>query len=92
MESTYITSRFHDYEISNSISLRQNDPLALLRLRENGSAEFSIPEILFDFDFPGPRSLSKEVEIGVGVGPLHKRKLHAEACEAQVQDTRDGAR
>jgi hypothetical protein len=53
LESAYMDSRGYDFELSKSISLRQVNPLALLRLRETGSTEFTIPEILFDMDFPG---------------------------------------
>jgi hypothetical protein len=53
METAYQERRGHDFEISKSISLRQLDPLALLQLRETGSCEFAIPELLFDMDYPG---------------------------------------
>lgn len=53
MESAYLEKRGHDYQITKNISLRKIQPMALLSLRETGVAEFSFPEILFDFDFPG---------------------------------------
>ncbi|KAH6691111.1 hypothetical protein BKA61DRAFT_500245, partial [Leptodontidium sp. MPI-SDFR-AT-0119] len=53
LESAYQDERGYDYEVSKPISLRRLDPLALISLREGGSAKFSIPEILFDMDFPG---------------------------------------
>ncbi|BCB78171.1 hypothetical protein Pflav_045810 [Phytohabitans flavus] len=40
-------------EITRQVSLRELDPLALLRLRDSGSCEFALTEALFDGDFPG---------------------------------------
>ncbi|UKZ49280.1 hypothetical protein TrVGV298_003525 [Trichoderma virens] len=53
LETAYMEHRFHDFEIVKNISLRQIRPWALLTLRETGTAEFDLPEVLFDFDFPG---------------------------------------
>jgi hypothetical protein len=40
-------------EITRQVSLRELDPIALLRLRDSGSCEFAFTEALFDHDFPG---------------------------------------
>jgi hypothetical protein len=53
LEAAYQEKRGHDFEITKSISLRQINPLALLQLRETGSCEFTLPEVLFDMDYPG---------------------------------------
>ena len=53
LEGAYQEKRGHDFEITKSISLRQLNPLALLQLRETGTCEFTLPEILFDMDYPG---------------------------------------
>jgi hypothetical protein len=53
MEAAHLEKRNHDFEIVKNISLRQVQPWALIALRESGVAEFSLPEVLFDFDFPG---------------------------------------
>lgn len=53
MEHAYHGRSPHDFEIAKSFSLRNIDPLALVTLRETGTAFFTLPEILFDFDFPG---------------------------------------
>ena len=45
--------RFHDFELVKGILLRRIQPWALLALREAGTAEFDLPEVLFDFDVPG---------------------------------------
>lgn len=53
LEAAYHEDRGHDFEVSKFFSLRQNNPLALLQLRENAACEFAVPEILYDMDFPG---------------------------------------
>jgi Tc toxin complex TcA C-terminal TcB-binding domain/Neuraminidase-like domain/Salmonella virulence plasmid 28.1kDa A protein len=53
LETAYQNSRGHDFEVTKSISLRQLNPSALLDLRETGTCEFSLPEIIFDMDYPG---------------------------------------
>ncbi|KAL8951233.1 MAG: hypothetical protein Q9222_002778 [Ikaeria aurantiellina] len=53
LEAAYLDRRGHDFEMTKNISLRQVQPLALCALRETGMAEFSLPEVLFDFDLPG---------------------------------------
>lgn len=53
LEAAYHEQRGHEYEITKHISLRQINPLALLQLRETGTCEFSLPEVLFDMDYPG---------------------------------------
>lgn len=52
MESTYLERNVREFEITKHISLLQLDPMALIRLRETGSCEFNLPEVLFDLDFP----------------------------------------
>lgn len=62
----------YDFEVSKPISLRQLDPAALLQLKETGSCEFTVPEVLFDMDFPGHyqrRIRSLTVTIPAVVGP-----------------------
>jgi len=53
LEAAHQERRGHDYELSKSISLRQINPLALLQLKETGTCEFTLPEVLFDMDYPG---------------------------------------
>lgn len=72
LEAAYQEKRGHDYEISKSISLRQINPLALLKLRESGVCEFSLPEVLFDMDHPGHymrRIKSVALSVPCVVGP-----------------------
>ena len=53
LEAAYQENRCHDFEVTKSISLRQLNPIALLTLRETGTCEFAVPEVLFDMDYPG---------------------------------------
>lgn len=53
LEAAYQEKRGHDYEISNSFSLRRINPLALIELKETGRCEFALPEVLFDMYYPG---------------------------------------
>jgi hypothetical protein len=53
LESAYQETRGHDFEVTKVASLRQIAPLELVRLRETGQCEFTLPEVLFDMDFPG---------------------------------------
>jgi len=72
LEAAYQEKRGHDFEISKSISLRQINPLALIQLKETGSCEFALPEVLFDMDYPGHhlrRIKSVSLRIPCTVGP-----------------------
>jgi hypothetical protein len=53
LEAAHQEKRGHDFEITKSISLRQINPLALIQLKETGTCEFALPEVLFDMDYPG---------------------------------------
>jgi Tc toxin complex TcA C-terminal TcB-binding domain len=53
MAAAYQDGHSRGMEITRRISLRELDPLALLRLRATGGCEFSLTEDLFDRDFPG---------------------------------------
>jgi hypothetical protein len=53
IEAAYQSDRGYDYEIVKNVSLRLTQPVQLLTLRQTGSCQFELPEILFDMDFPG---------------------------------------
>jgi hypothetical protein len=72
LEAAYMEQRNYDYEVTKHASLRQIDPMALVRPRENGVREFILLEILFDMDFPGHylrRLKSVSVTMPCIVGP-----------------------
>lgn len=53
LESAYYEQNRREYELTKHISLAQLDPVALLRLRQNGECFIDIPETAFDMDYPG---------------------------------------
>lgn len=53
LEAVYQQTRGHDFEITKHVSLRQLDPMAVLRLQETNTCAIKLPEVLFDLDFPG---------------------------------------
>jgi len=52
IEAAYHENKGYDFEINKYVSLRSINPFALIKLREDSSCDFAIPEILFDMDFP----------------------------------------
>ncbi len=72
MEHAYLEGNRREYELTKHYSLVQNDPLALIRLKERGQCEIELPEALFDIDFPGHymrRIKSVSLTIPAVVGP-----------------------
>ncbi|HXR60939.1 MAG TPA: hypothetical protein VN732_06420, partial [Solirubrobacterales bacterium] len=53
MEMAYHENNRREFELTRHVSLRQLDPLALLRLKTAGACTVTIPEWLFDRDYPG---------------------------------------
>lgn len=53
LDAGYIENNRRELELTKNVSLRMLDPEALLELRETGSCEIEIPEVLFDLDHPG---------------------------------------
>ena len=72
MEAAYLEKNQRTYEMTKHISLAQLDPIALLKLKENGECFVSIPEAVFDADFPGHflrRIKSVSLSIPCVIGP-----------------------
>jgi Tc toxin complex TcA C-terminal TcB-binding domain/Neuraminidase-like domain len=72
LEAAYVETRGHDFELAKKVSLRMHNPMALMDLRETGSCEFELPEVVFDMDYPGHyqrRIKSVSVQIPCVVGP-----------------------
>ena len=72
MERSYLEQNRREYEIARHVSLATIDPAALIRLRETGECEVTVPETLFDLDFPGHymrRLKSVALTIPCVVGP-----------------------
>ncbi len=53
LETAYYEQNRREYELTKHISLAQLDPVALLKLRQNGECFVDIPETVFDMDYPG---------------------------------------
>jgi hypothetical protein len=53
LEMAYYEQNRRDYELTRHISLAQLDPVALLKLRQNGECLVDVPEMVFDMDYPG---------------------------------------
>jgi hypothetical protein len=53
LEAAYYEQNRREYELTKHISLGQLDPVALLKLRQNGDCFVDIPETAFDMDYPG---------------------------------------
>jgi hypothetical protein len=72
MELDYHTYNVRELELTRHVSLRALDPLALLALKNSGTATVSIPEWLYDRDCPGHylrRIKSVAVSVPSVVGP-----------------------
>src|SRR5262249_20280114 len=72
MELAYQEYNMRDLELTRSVSLRQLNPLELLRLKIEGYCDVSIPEWFYDRDCPGHylrRIKSIAVSIPCVVGP-----------------------
>jgi hypothetical protein len=53
LESAYYEQNRREYELTKHISLDQLDPVALMKLRQNGECMIDLPEAIFDMDYPG---------------------------------------
>jgi len=72
MEKAFTENNKRTYEINQSFSLAQINPIALLQLKQQGSCEFTLPEMLYDVAYPGGyRRLIKSVRLTIPcvVGP-----------------------
>ncbi len=72
LESSYINNNKREMELTKHISLKMLNPEALIRLREVGSCEITIPEVMFDLDHPGHyfrRIKSVSITVPCVVGP-----------------------
>ena len=72
LEAAYYEKNKRDYEITKHFSLMLINPQALIELRQSGTCEFEVPELLFDLDFPGQyfrRIKSVSITLPCIVGP-----------------------
>jgi len=74
LEKAHCEANERRMEITKYVSLAQVDPLALLRLKEQGSCELELTEALFDSDFPGHycrQIKTVSLSFPAVVGPYH---------------------
>ena len=72
LETDQLESMAANYEITETVSLRRIDPMALMQLRVTGKTDFAIDELVYDMDFPGHdkrRIRSASVTVPAIVGP-----------------------
>jgi hypothetical protein len=73
LERAHQTQDLRELEVTKHISLLQQAPLALLRLKQLGRCEVELPELLYDMDYPGHymrRVKSVSVTIPAVTGPF----------------------
>lgn len=69
LEVAYLEQNRREYEITKHVSLLQISPLALIRLREIGELQISLPETrYFDQDCPG-HYLRRIKSVSVSISP-----------------------
>lgn len=96
LESSYLTKNTRRFEVTQSFSVAQVAPGALLDLRETGVCEFSLPEVLFDLAYPGQyKRLIKAVRVTIPcvAGPYTNvsAKLSLKQSHVRTQPTIDPA-
>ena len=95
MEMAYLDNNKRELEITRHISLRQLDPMALLKLKVTGSCELTIPEWLYDLDCPGlylRRIKSVALSLPSVVGPYTPTNCNLTLLRSsvRVKPTADG--
>src|SRR5690606_9594261 len=72
MEMAYLDLNRREFELTKHVSLALLNPIALLRLKQDGRCEIELPEELFDLDYPGHyfrRIKSVSITIPAVTGP-----------------------
>ncbi|KAF5874209.1 putative toxin subunit protein [Botrytis fragariae] len=105
LESAQLDCAAADYNISKSVSLKDFDPMALMKLRITGTTDFSIGELLYDMDFPGHymrriRSVSvsvpSDIETGTNTNAVltlleHKYRVTQNAADYAASQSATGS-
>jgi hypothetical protein len=72
LDNAYMEENKREYEIVKNLSLVNLDPLAIIKLRDTGSCDITIPEVIYDMDHPGQyfrRLKSVSISIPCIAGP-----------------------
>ncbi|GAA3788751.1 hypothetical protein ACFS5L_15930 [Streptomyces phyllanthi] len=94
LEVAYHESRRRELELVRHVSVNQLDPLALVRLRETGTCEITIPESYFDLDCPGHylrRLRHVSVSIPAVTGPYTSVNCTLSLLRSSVRTVATGA-
>jgi hypothetical protein len=94
MDSSFYEKNKREFEITKHISLNQIDPLALLKLKQNGVCFFDLPEEIFDIDYPGHyfrRVKSVSVSIPCIVGPYNNVNFTLTILKSRIRVSADAA-
>lgn len=92
MEKAYMDTARRDFEIEQTFSLGQLDPIQLQRLRETGMAEFRLPEVAFDLAYPGQykrRIRSVRLTIPCNAGPYVNVNAKLTQTKSEVRNSPD---
>lgn len=89
MELAYLEHSGREYELTKHISLRQLDPLALIRLKETGTCDISLPEALFDLDCPAYLRRIKTISLSIPcvTGPYTSVNCRLTLLKSRVRHT-----
>jgi hypothetical protein len=92
MERRFLETDIRELEIQQSFSLEQIDPAALIRLKQTGECEFTIPEFLFDLAYRGHyRRRIRQVALTVPAvrGPFATVSARLELLGSQIRRDAD---
>jgi hypothetical protein len=92
MEMAYHDNYRRELELTRHVSLRQLDPLALLKLKTTGSCDVTIPEWLYDRDHPGHymrRIKNVGVSVPAVVGPYASVNCTLSLKESRIRTSPD---
>lgn len=92
LDSSYYEKNKREFEITKHVSLGQIDPLALIKLKQEGTCFFTLPEEIFDLDYPGHyfrRIKSVAVSIPCIVGPYNNVNCTLTVLKSRIRVTAD---
>ncbi|MDP2310023.1 MAG: neuraminidase-like domain-containing protein [Pseudomonadota bacterium] len=93
MDAAYLDNDIREMELVKHVSIARLDPLALVRLREDGECFVDLPEVLFDLDCPGHynrRLISVAVTVACVSGPHGQVNMRLTLHRFSVRTTANG--
>lgn len=92
LDASYYDKNKREFEITKHISLNQIDPLALLKLKQNGVCFFTLPEEVFDLDYPGHyfrRIKSVALSVPCVIGPFNNVNCTLTVLKSRIRVSAD---